>query len=106
MAELTLISKHQQSLKPLVEAALANELRLLESGISRNEQRLQAFETKYQLPTTEFIRQFEADELEETLELAEWVGEFRLLVRLQERAEILRGVEFANGTGSHVNNGC
>lgn len=37
MTELTLISTNQRPLKPLVEAALANELRLLEAGIRRTE---------------------------------------------------------------------
>lgn len=96
MAELTLVSKHQQPLKPLVEAALANELRLLEAGIRRTEKRLNEFETRYKIPTAEFISRFEDDEFEETLEFAEWIGEFRLLTRLQEKADILRGIEFAN----------
>jgi len=96
MTELKLVSPHQHPLKPLVEAALANELRLLEAGIRRTEQRVQEFETKYQLSTDEFIPRFENDEFEETLEFSEWVGEHRLLTRLREKAEILRGIEFAN----------
>ena len=55
MAELTLISTHQRPLRPLVEAASANELRLLEAGIRRTEQRLHELETKYQLSTDKFI---------------------------------------------------
>jgi hypothetical protein len=96
MTELTLISTHQHPLKPLVEAALANELRLLEAGIRRTEQRLHEFEAKYQLSTDKFIHRFEDDEFEETLEFAEWIGEYRLLERLHEKANILRGIEFAN----------
>ncbi len=85
MAELTLVSTRQRPLRPLVEAALTNELRLLEAGIRRTKQRLCEFEVKYQLPTDEFIRRFEDDELSETLELAEWIGESRLLERLCEK---------------------
>jgi phage shock protein A len=96
MAELALISTRQHPLKPLVESALANELRLLEAGIRRTEQRLREFEAKYQLSTDEFVRRFEDDEFDETLELADWIGEYRLLERLREKAETLRGVEFAN----------
>ena len=95
MNEITLISANQRPLKPLVEAALANELRLLEAGIRRTQHRLNEFENKYQLSTDEFIQQYNADELEETLELAEWVGEARLLNRLNEKSETLRGIEFA-----------
>jgi len=96
MSELTLVSSHQRPLKPLVEAALANELRLLEAGIRRTKKLLDNFEAKYQMLTDEFIYRFEKDEFEETLDFAEWVGESRLLERLQEKVDILRGIEFAN----------
>ncbi len=119
MAELRLISPRKRQLKPLVEAALhpvlgalrplcpwdkvprawaegprvqdkCNELRLLEAGIRRTEQKLQGFETRYGLPSAEFVRRYEQDRLEETLEFAEWIGEYRLLERLREKADALR----------------
>ena len=96
MGELTLISPRKRQLKPLVEAALDNELRLLGAGIRRTEQKLQEFETRYGLPSAEFIQRYEQDELEETLEFAEWIGEYRLLERLQEKADTLREIHFAN----------
>ena len=96
MTELTLVSTRQRPLRPLVEAALANELRLLEAGIQRTEGRLREFEAKHQLSTDEFMRRFEDDEFEETLEFAEWIGEYRLLERLRDKADTLRGIEFAN----------
>jgi hypothetical protein len=96
MTELKLVSAHQRPLKPLVEAALTNELRLLQAGIRRTEQRLKDLEEKYQLSTEDFIRRFENDEFEETLEFDEWIGEFRLLERLREKAETLQDIEFAN----------
>lgn len=96
MAELTLISPRQRQLKPLVEAALQNELRLLEAGIQRTEQRLEEFEAQYDLSSAEFIRRYEQDELEETLQFAEWIGEYRLLERLREKADILREIQFVN----------
>jgi hypothetical protein len=83
-------------LQPLVEGALQNELRLLEAGIRRSEQRLQAFEVRYSLSTVAFIQRYENDELEETLEFAEWIGEYRFKERLLEKADILRAIRFAN----------
>lgn len=96
MTELTLISAYNHPLMPLIQAALANEVRLLETGIRRTARRLSKYETKYQLSTREFIHSFEANELDETLELIEWIGEYRMLGRLQEKIEILRGIRFAN----------
>jgi hypothetical protein len=96
MAELILVSPRQRLLRPLVEAALQNELRLLEAGIRRTQQRLSAFETRYGLSTAEFLRRYENDELQETLDLAEWVGEYRMLERLQNKATTLREIQFAS----------
>lgn len=96
MTELTLISSYEQPLKPLVEAALANEARLLQAGIRRTEQRLHEYEVRFEMSTSEFLRRFEGGELEEVLDFDEWVGENRLLQRLQEKLETLRGIEFAN----------
>ena len=96
MAELVLTSPRQRRLRPLVEAAIQNELRLLAAGIRRTEERLHAFETQYGLTSAEFIRRFENDELQETLDLAEWVGECRLLERLKDKEATLQEIQFAN----------
>ena len=91
-----LTSSLQRPLRPLVEAALNNELRLIEAGIRRTEQRLKDFEMRYGLSTQEFIQRYENDEFVEMLDFDEWIGEYRLLERLQEKAETLRGIRFAN----------
>jgi len=81
MTVLTLTSTNSRPLRPLVEAALGNRVRLLHAGIARTEERLRAFEVDYGLSSAEFIRRYENDELPETLTLAEWVGEVRMLAR-------------------------
>ena len=96
MTELVLVSTDTRPLRSLVEGALANELRLLQAGIHQTEQRLQLFEKQYQMPTAAFLEKFANDEFDETLELAEWIGESRLLKRLQEKVNILQGISFAN----------
>jgi hypothetical protein len=96
MTELKLISKHSGSLKSLIEGVIIEALRSTEAGIHRTEQRLQEFEQKYQLSTVEFLHRYENDEYQETLDLDEWIGESRMLQRLQEKADRLRGIEFAN----------
>ena len=96
MTVLTLTSPRQRPLRPLVEAALNNELRVMQAGVRRTEQRLKAFESQYGLSSQEFLQRYENDELSETLDFAEWVGEHRLLERLREKAETLQGIRFAN----------
>jgi hypothetical protein len=96
LADLRLVTTRKYELRPLVEAALANELRLTEAGIRATEQRIVNFERKYQLGSQDFIRRYENDEMEETLDLDEWIGEFRLLERLREKAYTLKDIQFAN----------
>jgi len=96
MADLRLVSTNKCQLKPLVEGALSNELRLLEAGIRRTEQRLLEFEVKYNLGTQEFISSYENDKMEETTSFDEWIGEFRMLTQLRQKADTLRGIRFAN----------
>lgn len=96
MAELRLISDRMRGLKPLVEAAIRNELRLLEAGIKKTEQNMRTFEERFRLSTQEFIQRYENDEMEERLEYADWIGEHRMLERLREKADTLRTIRFAN----------
>ena len=96
MATLTLTSPQQRPLRPVVEAALHNELRLVQAGIRRTEQRLQTFETQYTLSTRTFLRRYENDELPETLDFAKWVGEYRLRERLRDKATLLQEIRMAD----------
>lgn len=96
MAELTLVSNDSGSLKLLVEGAISEALRLTETGIQRTEQRLREFEEKYKMSTQAFLHCYENDEMPETLDLDEWIGESLMLQRLQDKANRLRGIEFAN----------
>jgi len=96
MTELTLISSATRSIKPLVEAALFNEARLLEAGIRQTEMRIRQFEAQYNLSTTEFLEKFANNELQHTFDFDDWIGESRMLARLHEKLETLRGIEIAN----------
>lgn len=96
MAALTLISEGTYQVQPLIEAALEHESGLLQVGIRQTEARLSAFEGKYQRSTVDMIAAYEDDQIEETLDMMEWIGEYRLLQRLREKLEALRSIHFAN----------
>ena len=96
MADIRLIYDGERQLKPLVEAALANELRLTEAGVKQAENKVHEFEKRYRMSSKEFITRYENDEIEENLDLTEWIGELRLLERLQEKMETLRDIRFEN----------
>ncbi len=70
------------------DAALANELRLMEAGICRTEQRILEFEQKYHLGSQDFIAHYENDEMEENMNFDEWIAALRLLERLREKVTL------------------
>jgi hypothetical protein len=94
MTELKLISKQSTSIQPIVQNAIDSFVRSSEDGIQKTQQRLREFERKYLMTTDEFIERYENDELDETLEFGEWIGESRMLQGLLEDVEQLRGIEF------------
>lgn len=96
MNQLTLTATTQRPLQPLVEAALNSELRMLEAAIQRTERRLRDFETAHGMSSAQFVQRYENDELPETLEFGEWVGEYRMLSRLREKADAYRGIRFVH----------
>ena len=96
MNQLTLTATTQRPLQPLIEAALNNELRILEAAIQRTERKIHGYEVTYGMSSAHFLRRYENDELPETLEYAEWIGECRLLGRLREKADAYRGIKFVH----------
>jgi hypothetical protein len=92
MTTLTLVSTQQESIRPLVESALAREAKLLEVAIRQTQARLRAFEAEYKMTTTEFLHRFANDEIAETLDLDEWIGESRLLDSLLRKQDTLKGI--------------
>jgi phage shock protein A len=96
MVELTLRSPHPYALRELVTGALANETRLLQAGIQRTQERLAAFEAQHQMSTTEFLLRYANDELDEQLDLIDWLGEARLLARLQEKLAVIQDIRIEN----------
>jgi len=96
MAELKLSSKYPDSLKRIIQSALSERLHSIEAGIKRTEERLREFETKYQLPTEDFIIRFNNDELRHSFDFDEWIGESRMLAHLRETKEAIEEVEFVN----------
>lgn len=94
MSRLTLTTNDERPLSPLVEAALDNELRMLEVAIQRTEKRLSDFDAAHRMSSAQFVQRYENDDLPETLEFDEWIGEYRLLERLIDKADTYRAIRF------------
>jgi hypothetical protein len=78
------------ALKPLLESAIQSELHMLELGLARIVERLQAFEKQYGLTSDEFERRFEAGEIGESLDHIEWAGEIKTYRRLEGQRQALQ----------------
>ncbi|MFB2935677.1 hypothetical protein ACE1B6_10525 [Aerosakkonemataceae cyanobacterium BLCC-F154] len=98
MAELKIICEYPDSLKQFIEEALSKRIASLKDGIRRTEERINEFESKYQMSTEEFLRRFENDEIQHRLDMEfdEWVGECRMLKMLSEKLDRLKVIEFVN----------
>jgi phage shock protein A len=79
-----------------VTGALANEARLLQAGIQRTQERLVAFEAQHQMSTADFVRRYANDEVDESLDLIDWMGEARLLERRQQKLAVLQDIRIEN----------
>jgi hypothetical protein len=68
----------------------------VEAGIRRTQQNLLAFEQKHNIETQTFIAEYEDDKLPENMEYIDWIGEFRMLSRLMEKADVLKSIQIEN----------
>jgi hypothetical protein len=96
MAQLILNSKSPEALRQIIQSALSERLHSIEIGIKRTQDRIQKFETKYQLSTEEFIKRFNNDELNHSFDFDEWIGEARMLAHLQETKDAIEGFYFVD----------
>lgn len=94
--QVILVSPSGAPIRALVESALRSELKMIELSLGQVERNLQAFEQKHGMSTTEFYRHLTEDEVQETLEFIEWAGEYKTLLRLQEKRRALQEIQFAN----------
>ena len=95
-ATITITGQGGRPLRPLIEAAIQREIELLGIGVRRGEQRVAAFEQQHGLTSDEFLRRVQNDELVETHDTIEWIGELQMRERLRDKATTLRGLHSAD----------
>jgi len=94
LQQITVVSDAPVALKPLLEAAIQSELRVLELGLERTRQRLRALEEQHGLSSEEFERRFNSGQIAESLEFIEWSGEIKTWRLLQSQQQALQGARF------------
>jgi hypothetical protein len=84
LQEVVIKANSNEEIKPLVEAAIRNQLKALQHGITRTRERILEFEKRMGMSSDEFEKKLQEDEIEETLETIDWNMELTAL-RLLER---------------------
>ena len=97
LQEIIIKTTAEESLKPLVEVAIRNQLKALQHGITRTRERIADFEKRAGMTSAEFERKLQAGELDETMETIDWNMELAALRLLEGQypslEQILREIE-------------
>lgn len=97
MTELTIKSDQTNAVKSELQAALDGQRRVIQDSIKRTKVNLSVFEKQYGTSTAELLEQ-EADGTidDNNLDLIEWLGETRMLQRLQSELELLEDIRICS----------
>ncbi len=97
MTELTIRSDQADAVRSELRSALDSQRRMIKDSIKRTRHNLAAFEKKYGYTTSELLRR-EADGVvgDGNLELIEWIGESRVLERLQSELDLLDDIQICS----------
>lgn len=84
---------------PLIQSAVNAEIARLELALGLAEERLQPFEQKYHISSTEFMNSWTAEDLEDgDEEYIAWAGEYQLKERLFTKLTQLRTLSYEPAT--------
>ncbi|HEU0293910.1 MAG TPA: hypothetical protein VFR47_14315 [Anaerolineales bacterium] len=89
LQEIVIKANAEESIKPLVEAAIRNQLKALQHGITRTKERITEFETRAGVSSKEFEERLKAGAIEETIETIDWNMELAALRLLEGQYQSL-----------------
>ena len=70
--------------RPLIQAALDHEVRLLKIGLQKTTRHLQQFEQRFGMESQDFYRDYQTGKIGDDMEYMKWAGEYETLLQLQE----------------------
>ena len=85
LQEIVIKANAEESIKPLVETAIRNQLKALQHGIVRTKERIAEFEKNAAIPSSEFEEKLQAGTIEETVETIDWNMELAALRLLESQ---------------------
>jgi len=92
MAEIVIRTGKPESIMPVLDSAIRNQLKLLKTSINRTKSRISSFEQKYNMSTEQFMQKIREGMDNDNLDFVEWIGETKILKRLEDSAPTLEEV--------------
>lgn len=89
LQEVVIKTNANESLKPLVEVAIRNQLKALQHGITRTKERIFEFEKRVGMSSEEFEKKLLDEKIEETFETIDWNMELAALRLLEGQYQSL-----------------
>jgi len=93
LQEIVIKTNASESLKPLVEAAIRNQIKVLQYGVQRTKEKIAGFEKRAGMSSVEFEQKLQADEIAETIETIDWNMELAALRLLESQYQSLSEAE-------------
>ena len=89
LQEIVIKANSEESIRPLVEVAIRNQLKALQHGITRTKERIAEFEKRMGMSSHEFEKEIQGGTLEETMETIDWNMELAALRLLENQYQSL-----------------
>lgn len=93
MVRVTIEPQAATNVKVLIQAAVDNQLRIIEFGIARTKAKLQELENRFEMDSEDFYQQFSQGKLGDDMEYIRWAGEYETLDELQRDYDDLRNTQ-------------
>ncbi len=97
MIQLIVKSENKRSATALLLSVIHRQMKMITTGIQRTQQRLKYFEEKYHYSTQSLLKREAEGTLDDNnLDIIEWLGESRILERLETEYQDLVGIEICS----------
>jgi len=94
--QVMLQAKDPSRVAIVIQGAVEKEIARLQKGCDLAMAHLEHFERQYNVPSSEFVDRFAAEDLAGgDLEYVEWMGEYRLFQQLVEELALLKSLTYA-----------
>lgn len=90
-------TERPQEFIELLKSAVSTKIARIQLSIDMTQQKLFAFEKKYNVSSEYFLKEMAAEDLDGgDIEYVEWAGEYQVLQQLEKQLKQLQGIDYAH----------